>query len=346
MHKSIVLSIAFAVCAACGSQGVDGQPGPDVGGGSDAGGGSDTDGGPDERVDASADAAADADGPPPRGFQIRKDIVVPDFPSGSICYHFTIPNTETLAIRKWKSEMSSAIQSMALYIGGTQEEGTVSVNCPDYGKSDSVWVYSAHQAKSELAFPSDDGTGKPLGFELPAGKKAFLRMRFVNTSAEPVTANVTLSAGALPEDAAFTKTDTYVTYNSAISIPAQSTNHVESATCETLSDTKFWAMSMQGHKQAVKMLVKSGESTSTAVAYEATDWQNPPKKTWPADPFFAFDQNKLTFECTYDNPTGRTITSGSSFSSDEECATMGYYFPATKPVLCYCVNIGCVNFEP
>lgn len=347
MRKIIGLSSAFVVCVACGSQGVDGQPLADAGGGSEDGGGL-----PDDRADAAsapvdAASAPDGDGPPPRGFQIRsKDVVIQPFQEVTFCYHFAVPNTETLAIRKWKSEMPSVVRSLAVYIGGTQEESdTISAAaCPSLSNASTsdipLWVYSSHQPKSELAFPSDDGMGKPLGFELPPGKKAYIRMQHLNTTDAPVTAHVTLSAEALPEGAEFTKTSTFVTYDASLSIPAFTTNHVEGGTCDTLPDTTFWSMSMQAHKQAVKMTVKSG----TTVAYETLDWDNPLQKTWPAAPFFAFAQDKLTYECTYTNPTSRTISSGGNSSVDEECVTAGYFFPATKPVLCFCIEAGCVNF--
>jgi hypothetical protein len=68
--------------------------------------------------------------------------------------------------------------------------------------------------------------------------------------------------------------------------------------------------------------------------FEGTDWEHPGATTVAAAPFLTFASNGLTSECTYDNPTNRTITTGSSYATDEECLAIGYFFPATDSLLC------------
>ncbi|MBN9165400.1 MAG: hypothetical protein J0I07_30840 [Myxococcales bacterium] len=349
MRKTLgVAGITLAMFVACGSDESNSQPVADAGTGSDGGVR------PDDRADADVQpdggATPDGGGPAPRGFQIQsKDVVIQPSQEITYCYHFTTPNTETLAVNKWKSVMTPGVRFMALFLGGSgQGPGTLTAACPDISNASAsnvpMWAYASYKAESELAFPSDDGTGKPLGFELPPGKEAYLMMHHVNATEQPITAHVTLNAEALPEGAAFTKTSTFVTYNSSIAIPSPSTNHVESKTCDTLPDTKFWSMGMHAHKQAVRMTVRNGTSASGNIAYESSEWANPAQKTWPANPFYTFDQGKLTYECVYANQTGRTIKAGNSFTVEETCMATGYYFPATKPVLCYCLDSGCLNF--
>lgn len=343
-------AITLAAFVACGSDESKNQPLADAGSGSDGGV---SDGGvrPDDSPDADVlPDAADGDAPVPRGFQIQsKDVTVQPSQEVTYCYYFTTPNTETLAIHKWKSAMTPGVRSMALFIGGTDgASGTISAICPSIKNASvsnsPVWAYASYEADGELAFPSDDGTGKPLGFELPPGKPAYLVMHHVNATSQPITAHVTLNAEALPEGVAFTKTSTFVTYNDDLAIPANSTNFVASKTCDTLPDTRFWFMSMHTHKQAVRTTVKNGTSASSNIAYDSADWADPVQKTWPANPFYAFDPGKLTFECAYTNPTNRTITSGDGTTTDEKCMVTSYYFPATKPVLCFCPEAlsGCV----
>ena len=55
--------------------------------------------------------------------------------------------------------------------------------------------------------------------------------------------------------------------------------------------------------------------------------------------FYTFSTGKLTYECTYNNPTGATIKTGDSAQTDEMCMATGYYFPATKATICYGNNI-------
>jgi hypothetical protein len=55
---------------------------------------------------------------------------------------------------------------------------------------------------------------------------------------------------------------------------------------------------------------------------------------WPFD----HAARQLTYQCDYVNPTGRTITSGSSPATDELCMAITYFFPATGARIC--VNNG------
>ena len=289
-------------------------------------------------------------GPPARGFSVTsKDVVIDPGQELTYCYYFRTPNTDALPIRKWKSTMTPGITRMVLYTSTSeiQPAGTLSaVNCGYNGDSASnipVWTYAARNPQSELALPADDGTGKPLGQDIAPNTPAFMVIHHVNPTAQPVTAHVTLNAEALPVGATYTATSTFLANNDALSIPAMTTNHLESKTCSTPANAKFWFMSMLAHKQATKLTVKNGTAASSNVAFESTSWEQPGAQTWTASPFYSFDQDKLTFECIYDNPTNRTITAGNLAAIDERCMAVGYFFPATKPVTCFCIPQGCFN---
>ncbi|MDF2696980.1 MAG: hypothetical protein K0S65_5363 [Labilithrix sp.] len=351
MRKPLGLTaIALAVFVACGG---DGPSDPLVEAGTEADGGVS----PDDlaKADASSDAATtpDVDAAVPYGFEIQsKEVTIQPSQEITYCYHFKTPNTETLAISKWKSVVTPGVTFMALFLGGsTEAPGTITAAGCGGPKNASasdppIWAYASYAAASELAFPSDDGTGKPLGFELAPGKPAYMMMRHKNETGQPITAHVTLSAEALPAGADFTKTSTFVTFNDDLAIPKFTPDHLASKTCDTLPDTRFWFMSVHTHKQGIGTIVKDGTSASVDIAYESTSWAAPLQKTWPGSPFYAFDQGKLTFECKYNNPTNRTITTGNSTATDEICMVTGYYFPATKPTTCYCPSgfSSCVNF--
>lgn len=87
----------------------------------------------------------------------------------------------------------------------------------------------------------------------------------------------------------------------------------------------------------MKTTVKDGMPASTAVTFTSTDWEHPGAKTWMASPFYTFASGKLTYECTYDNTgsnAASTVVSGPSAETNEMCMATGYYFPATKPLIC------------
>jgi hypothetical protein len=142
---------------------------------------------------------------------------------------------------------------------------------------------------------------------------------------------VTITAQALNRGVQYTASGTYVTYNANISIPPQTSGDVESKTCPVPPGAQFWRMTTHAHKQAVRTVVLD----NLDVVFESTDWQNPGSQEWPAAPFFTFASNALTYACTYDNPTNRTITAGDSSATDEQCMAIGHYFPACLSRYCF-----------
>lgn len=201
------------------------------------------------------------------------------------------------------------------------------------------WLYSAQTSEAAIQLPGDDGAGKPLGMEVLANQPAFVQMHYLNATDAPIDAHVTLRAYALDAGREFTKTAAYVTYYGNIDIPAQAVNHVEPAnlrdtTCSVPAGSKFWLMSTHAHKQAVKTRVLDG----TTSVFESTDWEHPEPALWTGtaeSPFYSFASGKLSYECTYTNPTNRAISTGDSAATDEMCMASGYYFPATSPKFCY-----------
>ena len=272
--------------------------------------------------------------PPARGFQIvTPDITIEAGQEITYCYYFRTPNTESMAIKKWSSVMTPGSHHLIMFTTGNNDEmppGTVSAANCGFGLNTS-WTYSAQTPQAEIALPADDGTGKPLAIEIPPNTAGFVQMHYFNPSDQAIEAHVTINAEALEAGAAFTKTAAYITYNGNISIPPGATNHVETMTCNAPANSKFWLMSTHAHKQAIKTEVLDGND----MVFSSTDWEHPGAETWMSSPFRSFASGKVTYRCTYNNPTARTITSGDSAATDEMCMASGYFFPATKSMFCF-----------
>jgi hypothetical protein len=213
--------------------------------------------------------------------------------------------------------------------------GTVSAtNCGGFGTSNiPSWTYAAQTETAEIVLPTDDGSGKPLAQKIAPNTPAYFQMHYVNRSDTVVQAHVTLDAFALPAAAAYTQTSPYITYNSQISIAPGATNDIESMTCNVPQGIKFWSMSTHAHKQAIETQVNDGSN----VVFTSSDWEHPGSRTWMATPFYTFTTNTLTYACTYNNTgdnSGVTVVSGPSAQTNEMCMAIGYYFPATKSLIC------------
>jgi hypothetical protein len=185
---------------------------------------------------------------------------------------------------------------------------------------------------AEVAFPDDDGMGKPLAQEIPAGSQGYFQMHYLNTSDTALTVDVTLSAYALKPGTVYTKTDLFATYNNDISIPPGATNYTVSATCDTVLG-KFWSMSSHSHKQSVATAIAEDGN----MVFQSTDWEHPGSQEWRAPSFYQFQSGHLTWSCTYNNTgtnAANTIVAGPSAQTNEMCMATGYFFPATGPKGC------------
>lgn len=322
LHLALGLPSVLAVLVSCG--------------GGNSSDGDDSDGG--DGVDAPGPTDGGID-PPARGFQVvSPDVTIMPGQEITYCYYFRTPNTEEMAIKKWVSVMTPGSHHMIMYTtqSDTMPPGTVSTqSCGNFSVGNvPSWTYSAQTPTADVALPTDDGAGKPLGQRIAPNTPAYFQMHYLNSSDAPIKAHVTLNAEAHEAGAPFTQTAPYVTYNGQISVPPGAMNDVETMTCNVPAGIKFWTMSTHAHKQATKTTVKDGAT----VAFTTTDWEHPGAASWGTAPFFTFASGKLTYECSYNNTgsnANRTVTSGSSAETDEMCMAIGYFFPATKPLICF-----------
>jgi hypothetical protein len=268
------------------------------------------------------------------------DVTIDPGQEVTFCWYFRTKNTKQLAINHWQSNMTTGSHHLILYTTPTdfEDPGTVSVvNC-GAGTAAAVWTYSAQDPEQDLKLPSSDGAGKPLAMEILPNQAGFIQMHYVNHGDQPLQAHVTVRGYALARGVGYTRTAAYVTYNGLISIPPGTTDttmpDVESMTCNVSPTSKFWIMSTHTHKRSVRVVVKDGLAANGNMIYESSDWEHPTQKRWDG-PFYQFSTGKLTYECSYLNPTSQLIRTGVSAQTAEMCMASGYYFPATKPVFCY-----------
>lgn len=283
--------------------------------------------------------------PPPAGlsFQVVSPDIQVDAGITKICYYFRTPNTQTVAIHGWASQMSSFVRELRVFVVrdaagqavDLQPPGTVSqTDCSIFGHGLSTalpqWVYDAHASPDGLVLPADDGFGKPLAIELGPSSAMFFQLHIANPTFDPFVARVTLDAQALGAGAAYTKSGSFVTYNQNVQIPGSTIGHLESRTCSTPPGVRFWRLTTRTHGHATQTAIKDVAS----LVFESSDWSDPGAITFPAPSFFTFSTDKITYQCTYDNNGNNTIVTGEDFATNELCVAVGYFFPATKPRYC------------
>jgi hypothetical protein len=256
------------------------------------------------------------------------------------CWWFHTPNTSTALVNKWVSTLQPGSHHVILFLGGNSHaDGLDTTNSCGLGTSSSatnppIWTYAAQQLNQTIDLPPDDGSGKPLAQPIPPNSEAAIQMHYINETDNVVTAHVQIQAYALPANTPYTRTDAYITYNQALSIPpgvvAPQAGSVWTATCPVPSGQKFWSMSTHSHKQSVQTQVMDGSN----MVFQSTTWGDPGVMQWNSTPFYTF-QNELTWTCEYTNTTPpnseTTIVAGPSAVTNEMCMAVGYSFPSTGP---------------
>lgn len=259
------------------------------------------------------------------------DITLQPGEERTYCYYFRTPNTETIAVNKWVSELTPGSHHMIYFrnLGEQPPDGTLD-ECELDGLP--LPVYGTQIPHEIVAFPTDDGEGYPLAQDIAPNTAGFFQMHYFNSSDQPLTAHVSIEAHALAEGISYTMTDLFGTYNNDITIPPRAQGHTVTATCDVVNG-KFWSMSTHSHKQSVATAIKDGD----AMVFQSTDWEHPGTLSFAAPTFHRFDSNQITWTCTYDNVgenSERTVRAGQSARTDEMCMATGYYFPARGPKGC------------
>jgi hypothetical protein len=274
------------------------------------------------------------------------DILLPAGAEFTKCFYFHTPNTATVAINKWISDMTPGSHHMIMFltpnVSNPPADGTIDENCGGLGGGGSLpqWTFASATEHYEVDMPSDDGAGKPLAQNIPAHTAGYFQMHYLNASDTDKMVHVDLKAYGIDASTPYTQTDAYVTYVYNFSVPANSTGYQVSASCSTPANSKFWTISSHTHKQGKEVQIKDGSS----MVYDSTDWEHPMVKSWMAAPYYSFSSGNVSWTCTYDNPGSTAINEGQSAQTNEMCMMTGYYFPASGPKFNVAYNGNCMSF--
>lgn len=272
--------------------------------------------GDDDGVDVDA-----GNNPPASGFRIETpDITIEAGQEITYCYYTTINIPRNMGVKKWSSVMTPGSHHLIVFFQNhSQADGTIDQSCGGVGDGGinnlPVWTYSAQTPTQEQAMPAG------IGMQVNQGQKAYVQMHYFNATDAAIQAHVTIDAEAYEEGETFTPAAAYITYNTQINVPANSTGMAQ-GTCNVPAETKFFTMSTHAHKHATLTRVTDGAS----MVFESTNWEHPGAATWEDAPFYSFASNQLTYRCEYNNTTNAPLREGDSAATDEMCMAVGYYF--------------------
>jgi Copper type II ascorbate-dependent monooxygenase, C-terminal domain len=304
MIKSILLLSLLSIAAACGAD-TSTNPNP-------------------SNPDASGNPSP-TDAAPGASFKIvTPDINIPAGAEQTHRFYTTYKGSEPVGVKRWSSTMTPGSHHMIVYfLNQAQTEGVSQGSCQGFaGGNVAVWTYSAQSIAAEAQMP--DG----VGMLVKAGQPMCIEMHYLNATDNALSAHVELNGDTYQSGTSYQQAAAYITYNTEINVPPGSTG-TAGGTCAVPSNAKFFAISTHVHKRGVNTEVHDG----SAMLFKSSDWEHPGVKSWTT-PFYQFTSNQLTYRCDYNNTGANRVVTGNSAETDEMCMAVGYFFPATKSLIC------------
>jgi hypothetical protein len=178
-----------------------------------------------------------------------------------------------------------------------------------------------------------------VAFEFQPKQMIRLEMHFLNYFKEDVTAKADVTFDTLPPAEVKDKADMFFYGTGSFSLPPGKVTTTPWNWLPMWEGAKVFALT--GHEHALGTNVEIAlQSTGTDAPSQAVypppgkafDWAEPPMAQF--DPPLAFDKmGGLSYRCTWNNTTDKTVTFGES-ANQEMCFLWGYYYPSKGYRMC------------
>lgn len=268
------------------------------------------------------DAAANVDAEIPSDYTrlIGREWTLPPGAADTYrCVRVTVP-TETY-ITNIMAQAPLGTHHTVLSISDSRTSGPDGVYDCTVSELGMVMLYASGVGTSPLDFP--DG----VGVRVPAGTQIHLNLHLYNASDAPLSGEsailVRSQATPTPTLAEMVFAGTFL-----VSIPANSTDHTISGGCTANADYSLFAVWPHMHQLATHQKVEHTRSGSTTVLHDHPfSFAEQNYYRMEPQPFAVQSGDQIRVTCTYDNPTGSTVTFGDS-SNQEMCFSGLYRYPA------------------
>ncbi len=276
---------------------------------------------------------------PPPGRWV--DVVAPAFtipPNANDAYCFVthLPNTETLAIRRWRSHTSGGIRDIAVFLGPAATTQAPEVRRAPCGRlvappPSEALAFLSHTSTGELELPPNDGAGHPVAQLAEPGALLVVEMQILNPTERALPAQLELHVEAARRGIVVTPMSSVIAFHKDLRIPAGTAAAPGTLTvtgsCAVPANLKLFGVSSYTHHRGAHTFVKDGTTT----LLDSAAWDHPDTPAWWTG--YSLHSGKLDYGCDYRNPTSQPVTLG-GLPDAELCVIVGYVFPAQRPILC------------
>jgi hypothetical protein len=235
------------------------------------------------------------------------------------CQDFRNPFGKDVAITESESTMTKGSHHMFAF---ELPEADLSLfdtltDCPQGGIEFHEYVHTSQTPEERVLYPA--GVGRL--FVSAAGFRIMIHL--LNTSAEPMAANVTFGLGYVDPSAVPNKAASMFLNNLGLRVPAGKST--QTGAFVVPSDIMMLRAASHMHRHGSHFIASTASGT---MLYESSVWDEPTPRIFdPPMPIHAGD--KITWACDFENDTGATLGFGESAAKNEMCIFAASFYDGT-----------------
>jgi hypothetical protein len=232
------------------------------------------------------------------------------------CQDFDNPFGKDIAIVKSESVMVKGGHHFAAFrISGLTAAPLM--DCPAGGLEAHEFIHASQQLDQVTPYPEN------VGRFLPAGDGIRLMVHFLNATGAAIhVPATTFSMSYVDPDKIQYKAAAVFLNNVSISVPPGQSSLTKSF--KLPSDIKLLVAVSHMHEHAVGF---TSSTSDNRMIYQSTQWNEPLAASFDP-PMEIAGGTSITWTCSFQNDTGKTLVFGQSASQNEMCIFNGVYYPS------------------
>jgi hypothetical protein len=168
-----------------------------------------------------------------------------------------------------------------------------------------------------------------IGRIFSGGASLRLNVHLINTEQDPKNAFVKFKVKYVDPSTLPNKAASIFLNNVALQVPKGTST--QSKTYKLTQDINLMSAASHMHKQGTRFVATTGTGVTL---YDGTDWQEPKPKIFSPALNIKKDDT-ITWKCTYQNDTGKTLGFGESALTNEMCIFPGEFYNASGVQISY-----------
>jgi len=235
------------------------------------------------------------------------------------CQDFKNPFGGDIGITEMTTDLTAGSHHMFAFVMPNDQLTLTDglVDCPAGGLEFHEYITTTGQPHTDTKYPA--GVGRIL----PGGMGLRLMVHLLNSTESEKSAFVKLNVKYGDPSSFPNKAASLFLNKVGLFVPAGVSTQSASYTLPV----DIWLMgdASHMHSRGTHFVAKTGDGE---VLYDGTEWAEPKAKTWDPPKMLAAG-TQITWSCTYDNQTGRTLTFGESANTNEMCIFPGEFYNST-----------------